>query len=76
MSEQLRGPQVVQDPSLPGRVTIYEVGARDGLQNEKVVVPTAVKVDLVERLLDSGLPYVKATSLVHPRWVPQLADAA
>lgn len=80
MSEQaerpVHGPQVVPDPSLPARVTIYEVGARDGLQNEKTVVPTAVKVDLVERLLDAGLPYVEATSLVHPRWVPQLADAA
>jgi hydroxymethylglutaryl-CoA lyase len=75
MAEQLRHPQVVPDPSLPDRVTIYEVGPRDGLQNEKAVVPTAVKVDLVERLLDAGLPYVEATSLVHPRWVPQLADA-
>jgi len=76
MPEQLRGPQVVPDPSLPDRVTIYEVGPRDGLQNEKAVIPTAVKVDLIERLLDAGLPYVEATSLVHPRWVPQLADAA
>jgi hydroxymethylglutaryl-CoA lyase len=75
MTEQLRHPQVVPDPSLPDRVTIYEVGPRDGLQNEKAVIPTAVKVGLVERLLDAGLPYVEATSLVHPRWVPQLADA-
>lgn len=75
MPEQLRRPQVVPDPSLPDRVTIYEVGPRDGLQNEKAVVPAAVKVGLVERLLDAGLPYVEATSLVHPRWVPQLADA-
>jgi hydroxymethylglutaryl-CoA lyase len=75
MPEQLRRPQVVPDPSLPDRVTIYEVGPRDGLQNEKTVVPAAVKVGLVERLLDAGLPYVEATSLVHPRWVPQLADA-
>ncbi|GAB2479521.1 hydroxymethylglutaryl-CoA lyase [Promicromonospora xylanilytica] len=72
---ELRSPQVVPDPSLPERVTIYEVGPRDGLQNEKAVVPAAVKVGLVERLLDAGLPYVEATSLVHPRWVPQLADA-
>jgi hydroxymethylglutaryl-CoA lyase len=75
MPEQPRGPQVVPDPALPGRVTIYEVGPRDGLQNEEAVVPTAVKVEMVERLLDAGLPYVEATSLVHPRWVPQLADA-
>lgn len=75
MPEQLRRPQAVPDPSLPDRVTVYEVGPRDGLQNEDAVVPTAVKVDLVERLLGAGLPYVEATSLVHPRWVPQLADA-
>ncbi|WP_285103546.1 hydroxymethylglutaryl-CoA lyase [Promicromonospora sp. MEB111] len=73
---EYRRPQVVRDPALPDRVTVYEVGPRDGLQNEKAVVPTAVKIDLVERLLDAGLPYVEATSLVHPRWVPQLADAA
>ncbi|MCP2265678.1 hydroxymethylglutaryl-CoA lyase [Promicromonospora thailandica] len=71
-----RGPQVVREPGLPDRVTVYEVGPRDGLQNEDAVVPAAVKVGLVERLLDAGLPYVEATSLVHPRWVPQLADAA
>jgi hydroxymethylglutaryl-CoA lyase len=76
MPDDMRTPQVVRDPALPERVTVYEVGPRDGLQNEKAVVPTAVKVDLVERLLDAGLPYVEATSLVHPRWVPQLADAA
>lgn len=75
MPEQLRGPQVMSDPGLPDRVTVYEVGPRDGLQNEKATIPTAVKVGLVERLLDAGLPYVEATSLVHPRWVPQLADA-
>ena len=75
MPEQLRRPQVMPDPGLPDRVTVYEVGPRDGLQNEKATIPTAVKVGLVERLLDAGLPYVEATSLVHPRWVPQLADA-
>jgi hydroxymethylglutaryl-CoA lyase len=61
---------------LPERVTIYEVGARDGLQNESALVPTEVKAELVTRLLDAGLPIVEATSFVHPRWVPQLADAA
>ncbi len=69
-------PMVVPDPSLPARVTIYEVGARDGLQNEPAVVPTEVKAELVTRLLDAGLPIVEATSFVHPKWVPQLADAA
>ncbi|MCF4121985.1 hydroxymethylglutaryl-CoA lyase [Antribacter sp. KLBMP9083] len=71
----MRSPQVVPDPALPSRVTVYEVGPRDGLQNEPTTVPAAVKVELVRRLLDAGLPVVEATSLVHPRWVPQLADA-
>ena len=60
---------------LPSRVTIYEVGPRDGLQNESGLVPTEVKAELVRRLLAAGLPVVEATSFVHPAWVPQLADA-
>ncbi|WP_066931989.1 hydroxymethylglutaryl-CoA lyase [Streptomyces sp. NBRC 110611] len=60
---------------LPARVTIHEVGARDGLQNEKAVVPTEVKAEFIHRLADAGLPVVEATSFVHPKWVPQLADA-
>ncbi|HWM72737.1 MAG TPA: hydroxymethylglutaryl-CoA lyase, partial [Nocardioides sp.] len=63
-------------PSLPSRVTIYEVGPRDGLQNESALVPTDVKAEFVRRLLAAGLPVVEATSFVHPKWVPQLADAA
>jgi len=69
-------PVVVRDPDLPERVTIYEVGPRDGLQNESTTVPTATKAAFVRRLVDAGLPVVEATSFVHPRWVPQLADAA
>lgn len=69
-------PMVVRDPDLPSKVTIYEVGARDGLQNEKVTVPTEVKAEFIGRLIDAGLPIVEATSFVHPKWVPQLADAA
>jgi len=69
-------PMVVPEPGLPTKVTIYEVGPRDGLQNEKSVVPTEVKAAFVTRLIDAGLPVVEATSFVHPRWVPQLADAA
>ncbi len=61
---------------LPERVTIYEVGPRDGLQNESGLVPTEAKAEFVRRLLAAGLPVVEATSFVHPRWVPQLADAA
>jgi hydroxymethylglutaryl-CoA lyase len=61
---------------LPEKVTIYEVGPRDGLQNEPTTVPTADKAEFVRRLLAAGLPVVEATSFVHPKWVPQLADAA
>jgi len=60
---------------LPERVTIYEVGARDGLQNEATVVPVEVKAQFLDRLADAGLGVLEATSFVHPRWVPQLADA-
>ncbi len=74
--DDVRLPQVVKDGSLPSHVTIYEVGPRDGLQNEQALVPTEVKAGLCRRLLDAGLPVVEATSFVHPRWVPQLADAA
>ena len=69
-------PMVVPDPTLPERVTIYEVGPRDGLQNEQTLVPTAVKAEFVTRLSRAGLPVVESTSFVHPKWVPQLADAA
>lgn len=60
---------------LPSHVTICEVGPRDGLQNEKTSIPTAVKVELIERLADAGHTIIEATSTVHPKWVPQLADA-
>ena len=69
-------PMVVPDPGLPKRVTIYEVGPRDGLQNEPALVPTATKAEFVRRLAGAGLPVVESTSFVHPKWVPQLADAA
>ncbi|MEU8762037.1 hydroxymethylglutaryl-CoA lyase [Streptomyces sp. NPDC048659] len=68
-------PMRVADPALPARVRIHEVGPRDGLQNEKTVVPTAVKAEFVRRLAAAGLSTVEATSFVHPKWVPQLADA-
>jgi hydroxymethylglutaryl-CoA lyase len=60
---------------LPDRVRIHEVGARDGLQNEKTTVPTEVKAEFIHRLADAGLTTIEATSFVHPKWVPQLADA-
>ncbi|MFF8651774.1 hydroxymethylglutaryl-CoA lyase [Streptomyces griseoluteus] len=66
---------VVPGPGLPTRVRIHEVGARDGLQNEKTAVPTEVKAEFIRRLRAAGLTTIEATSFVHPKWVPQLADA-
>jgi hydroxymethylglutaryl-CoA lyase len=71
----VRSPQTTRLPGLPDRVTVYEVGPRDGLQNESTVVPVEVKAELVRRLIAAGLPAVELTSFVSPRWVPQLADA-
>ncbi|GLP65634.1 MULTISPECIES: hydroxymethylglutaryl-CoA lyase [unclassified Streptomyces] len=68
-------PMVVPEAGLPARVRIHEVGARDGLQNEKSTVPTEVKAEFVRRLAEAGLTTIEATSFVHPKWVPQLADA-
>lgn len=60
--------------SLPSQVKIVEVGPRDGLQNEKQIVPTPVKIELIDRLADAGLRSIEATSFVSPKWVPQMAD--
>ncbi|MFE5138153.1 hydroxymethylglutaryl-CoA lyase [Streptomyces fagopyri] len=68
-------PMVVPAQGLPARVRIHEVGARDGLQNEKATVPTEVKAEFIRRLAGAGLTTIEATSFVHPRWVPQLADS-
>ncbi|OOG40658.1 hydroxymethylglutaryl-CoA lyase [Rhodanobacter sp. C05] len=57
-------------------VRIVEVGARDGLQNEKTLLPADVKIALIDRLSSTGLTTIEATSFVSPKWVPQLADAA
>ena len=62
--------------SLPSKVTITEVGPRDGLQNEKQPVPAQTKIELCARLLGAGIRNLEATSFVSPKWVPQLADAA
>ena len=70
-----RLPQVVPDAGLPTEVTIYEVGPRDGLQNEQAIVPVEVKAEFIARLVAAGLQTVEVTSFVHPDWVPQLADA-
>jgi hydroxymethylglutaryl-CoA lyase len=61
--------------ALPATVRIVEVGARDGLQNEKTIVPAATKIELIDRLSATGLRTIEATSFVSPKWVPQLADA-
>jgi hydroxymethylglutaryl-CoA lyase len=71
----VRQPHVFAGEGLPDHVTIYEVGPRDGLQNEASPVATAVKIEFVHRLVDAGLAVVEATSFVRPEWVPQLADA-
>ena len=68
-------PAVHPRPGLPTRVSVYEVGPRDGLQSEKAVVPLPVKLELINRLGEAGLSVIEATSFVSPRWVPQLADA-
>jgi hydroxymethylglutaryl-CoA lyase len=65
---------VTPQGKLPGRVRIVEVGPRDGLQNEKGEVPTAIKVELIERLADAGISAVEATAFVSPKWIPQMAD--
>ncbi|MFF8955869.1 hydroxymethylglutaryl-CoA lyase [Streptomyces sp. NPDC014894] len=62
-------------PGLPPRVRVHEVGPRDGLQNEKTIVPTEVKAEFVHRLAAAGLTTIEAASFVRPDWVPQLADA-
>ncbi|HEX9049771.1 MAG TPA: hydroxymethylglutaryl-CoA lyase [Anaeromyxobacter sp.] len=61
---------------MASRVTVYEVGPRDGLQNEAVTVPTGDKLALIRALAAAGLRRIEATSFVSPRWIPQLADAA
>ena len=68
-------PAVHPRPGLPSRVSVYEVGPRDGLQAEKTVLPLPIKLELIDRLGDAGLAIIEATSFVSARWVPQLADA-
>ncbi|MFI6446239.1 hydroxymethylglutaryl-CoA lyase [Kitasatospora sp. NPDC050543] len=68
-------PAPVRAPGLPAEVRIHEVGPRDGLQNESALVPVEVKAEFIGRLAAAGLRTVEATSFVHPKWVPQLADA-
>ena len=62
--------------SVPKHVKIVEVGPRDGLQNEKQIVPTEIKIALINRLADAGVRVIEATSFVSPKWVPQMGDNA
>jgi len=64
----------IRRPHLPARVTVYEVGPRDGLQNEAETLSVDVKVDFIDRLTESGLPAIEVGSFVSPRSIPQLAD--
>ncbi len=66
----------IRRPALPSRVTVYEVGPRDGLQNERETVPTDVKIAFIEKLADAGIAAIEVTSFVKPSAVPQLADGA
>ncbi|MFN8034724.1 MAG: hydroxymethylglutaryl-CoA lyase [Acidimicrobiia bacterium] len=71
----MRTPEVVPADDAPENVTVYEVGPRDGLQNEPTVMPVEVKVEFVERLVAAGVAAVELTSFVRPDLVPQLGDA-
>jgi hydroxymethylglutaryl-CoA lyase len=71
----VRAPSVHRRAGLPSAVDIYEVGARDGLQNEAASVPTTTKAEFIRRLVAAGLRTVEATSFVSPKWIPQLGDA-
>jgi hydroxymethylglutaryl-CoA lyase len=69
------GPDVFRVPSLPEQVTLYEVGPRDGLQNESEPIDIGIKAEFIERLVAAGIRTIELTSMVRPDWVPQLADA-
>lgn len=61
---------------LPSQVTLVEVGPRDGLQNEKTPISTAIKVELCKQLIEAGIHRLEAAAFVSPKWVPQMADGA
>ncbi|MCR2824772.1 hydroxymethylglutaryl-CoA lyase [Microbacterium sp. zg.Y909] len=69
-------PRVQPEPGLPSRVTVYEVGPRDGLQAEADIIPSPIKAELCARLYAAGSRHLELTSFVPPSWIPQLADAA
>ena len=69
-------PELILLNELPEFVKIVEVSPRDGLQNEKEIISTEIKVELINRLSQTGLSVIEATSFVSPKWVPQMADAS
>jgi hydroxymethylglutaryl-CoA lyase len=71
----LRSPSIHPKAGLPQVVEVYEVGPRDGLQNESAALSVETKLEFIERLMASGLSVIEATSFVSPKWVPQLGDA-
>jgi hydroxymethylglutaryl-CoA lyase len=71
----VRTPDAHRRQGLPDRVSVYEVGPRDGLQNEPCVLPVEIKLQFIERLAAAGLETIEATSFVSPKWIPQLGDA-
>ena len=66
--------RLLSSAKVPSTVKIVEVGPRDGLQNEKTVLSTEVKVEFIKRLANAGLKTIEATSFVSPKWVPQMGD--
>lgn len=76
MTGSAPAPRVEPEPGLPARVTVYEVGPRDGLQAETDIIPTPVKAELCRRLYAAGTRNLEVTSFVPATWIPQLADAA
>ena len=75
MSAESWEDHAIRRPHLPERVTVYEVGPRDGLQNEKESLPVDVRAEFVDRLAGAGLPAIEAGSFVSPKAIPQLADS-
>uniref|UniRef100_A0A8C6B7P6 Hydroxymethylglutaryl-CoA lyase, mitochondrial n=1 Tax=Monodon monoceros TaxID=40151 RepID=A0A8C6B7P6_MONMO len=75
-SASLRAVSTSSVGTFPKQVKIVEVGPRDGLQNEKNIIPTPMKIKLIDMLSEAGLPVIEATSFVSPKWVPQMADHA
>ena len=61
--------------TFPSKVNLYEVGPRDGLQNEKEIIPTDVKVNLINKLINCNFKEIEIGSFVSPKWVPQMADS-